>query len=122
QTTAKQTVLYNLFEWPTRPDSRLVVVGIANTMDLPERCLPRVSSRVGVSRMTFKPYNKHQLIAIIKERLKEANAFKPDAIGMAAAKVAAASGDMRTCLKYCCRAIEVCKARGEKGQGQGNKD
>lgn len=35
-------VLYNLFEWPTRANSRLVVVGIANTMDLPERLLPKV--------------------------------------------------------------------------------
>ena len=38
--TRKQTVLYNLFDWPTRRHARLVVVGIANTMDLPERLLP----------------------------------------------------------------------------------
>lgn len=60
QTTRKQTVLYNLFEWPSRRDARLVVVGIANTIDLPERCLPRVSSRV-TSRLTFGPYHKQQV-------------------------------------------------------------
>ena len=44
--TRKQTVLYNLFDWPTRRHARLVVVGIANTMDLPERLLPRIHRRV----------------------------------------------------------------------------
>lgn len=39
--TRNQMVLYNLFDWPTRKNSQLVVVGIANTMDLPERLLPR---------------------------------------------------------------------------------
>ena len=60
QTTAKQTVLYNLFDWPSRTHARVVVVGIANTMDLPERCLPRVSSRI-TARLAFKPYNKLQV-------------------------------------------------------------
>ncbi|CAN0425414.1 unnamed protein product, partial [Hapterophycus canaliculatus] len=60
QTTRKQTVLYNLFEWPSRRNARLVVVGIANTIDLPERCLPRVSSRV-TSRLTFGPYLRNQV-------------------------------------------------------------
>lgn len=46
--TKKQTVMYNFFEWPNRPDSRLIVVAIANTMDLPERILTnKVSSRMG---------------------------------------------------------------------------
>ena len=46
--TKKQTVMYNFFEWPNRPDSNLIVVAIANTMDLPERMLSnKVSSRLG---------------------------------------------------------------------------
>ena len=40
-------VLYNLFEWPMRKGSRLAVIGVANTMDLPERLLPRIASRLG---------------------------------------------------------------------------
>ena len=35
----RQSVLYNLFEWPTRTDSRLVILAIANAMDLPERVM-----------------------------------------------------------------------------------
>lgn len=33
----KQTILYNLFNWPCHRRSNLVVIAIANTMDLPER-------------------------------------------------------------------------------------
>ena len=47
-------VLYNLFEWPMRKGSRLAVIGVANTMDLPERLLPRIASRLG-SRLVHSP-------------------------------------------------------------------
>jgi len=39
-------VLYNLCEWPSRKGSRLAVIGIANTLDLPERLLARAASRL----------------------------------------------------------------------------
>ncbi len=35
--TSKQTLMYNLFDWPCHANSNLLVVSIANTMDLPER-------------------------------------------------------------------------------------
>lgn len=35
--TSKQTLLYNLFDWPCYKDSKLLLISIANTMDLPER-------------------------------------------------------------------------------------
>lgn len=39
--------MYNLFEWPKRRHARLVVLAIANTMDLPERIMiNRVASRL----------------------------------------------------------------------------
>jgi Cdc6-like AAA superfamily ATPase len=47
--TKKQTVMYNFFEWPNRANSKLIVIAVANTMDLPERMLSnKVSSRLGV--------------------------------------------------------------------------
>lgn len=50
--TAKQTVMYNFFEWPNWLHSRLIVVAVANTMDLPERMLSnKVSSRLGELRL-----------------------------------------------------------------------
>ncbi len=33
----KQDVVYNLYNWTSMENSGLVVTGIANTMDLPER-------------------------------------------------------------------------------------
>lgn len=39
--------MYHLFDWPTRRLSKLIVLAIANTMDLPERMMiNRVSSRL----------------------------------------------------------------------------
>ena len=43
-----QKELYTLVDWPSKPKSRLIVIGIANTLDLPERLLmPRIASRFG---------------------------------------------------------------------------
>jgi origin recognition complex subunit 1 len=48
--TRKQTVLYNLFDWPTRQHAKLIVLAVANTMDLPEKVMMnKVASRL-VSR------------------------------------------------------------------------
>lgn len=45
--TRRQDVVYNLLDWPTKSASRLIVLAIANTMDLPERLLMgRVTSRL----------------------------------------------------------------------------
>ena len=41
--TRDQAVLYNLFEWPLRPGSRLAAVAISNTHDLDERVLTRIA-------------------------------------------------------------------------------
>jgi origin recognition complex subunit 1 len=43
-----QSVLYNLFGWPQASGARLVVIGIANTLDLPERLLPKIARCVDV--------------------------------------------------------------------------
>lgn len=69
--TRTQDVLYSLFEWPLSRQARLAVVGIANTMDLPERLLPKIVSRLGDGRMTFKPYSMQQLLAIVGSRVGE---------------------------------------------------
>ena len=37
-----QDVLYTVFEWPALNGSRLSLVGIANTLDLTDRVLPRL--------------------------------------------------------------------------------
>ncbi|XP_028643103.1 origin recognition complex subunit 1 [Grammomys surdaster] len=108
--THKQDVMYNLFDWPTHKGAQLVVLTIANTMDLPERIMMnRVSSRLGLTRMSFQPYSHSQLKQILVSRLKHLKAFEDDAIQLVARKVAALSGDARRCLDICRRATEICE-------------
>lgn len=56
--TKKQQLLYNLFDWPCHQNSRLLVISIANTMDLPERMQGKIQSRIGSNRLVYEPYNK----------------------------------------------------------------
>uniref|UniRef100_A0AAX7VFB3 Origin recognition complex subunit 1 n=1 Tax=Astatotilapia calliptera TaxID=8154 RepID=A0AAX7VFB3_ASTCA len=108
--TRKQNVMYNLFDWPTRRHARLVVLTIANTMDLPERIMiNRVASRLGLTRMSFQPYSFKQLQEIIMSRLNKLKAFEEDALQLVSRKVAALSGDARRCLDICRRATEICE-------------
>ncbi|XP_061095829.1 origin recognition complex subunit 1 isoform X1 [Conger conger] len=108
--TRKQNVMYNLFDWPTRRHARLVVLAIANTMDLPERIMiNRVASRLGLTRMSFQPYSFKQLQQIITSRLNRVKAFEEDALQLVSRKVAALSGDARRCLDICRRATEICE-------------
>nr|XP_012631705.1 origin recognition complex subunit 1 isoform X1 [Microcebus murinus]XP_012631706.1 origin recognition complex subunit 1 isoform X1 [Microcebus murinus] len=118
--THKQDVMYNLFDWPTHKEARLVVLTIANTMDLPERIMMnRVSSRLGLTRMSFQPYTHSQLQQILVSRLKHLKAFDDDAIQLVARKVAALSGDARRCLDICRRATEICELSSQKPDSPG---
>ncbi|KAJ3413620.1 Origin recognition complex, subunit 1 [Chytridiales sp. JEL 0842] len=106
--TKKQTVIYNLFDWPRTPSSPLIVVAIANTMDLPERMFThKINSRVGAKRINFNAYGVNELKEIIKSRLMETGVVSDDAIEFCARKVAGMSGDARRSLDICRRAIEV---------------
>ncbi|XP_029356044.1 origin recognition complex subunit 1 isoform X2 [Echeneis naucrates] len=86
--TRKQNVMYNLFDWPTRRHAHLVVLTIANTMDLPERIMiNRVASRLGLTRMSFQPYSFKQLQQIITSRLNKVKAFEEDALQLVSRKL-----------------------------------
>ncbi|WAR24455.1 ORC1-like protein [Mya arenaria] len=89
--TRKQDVMYNIFDWPTKQHARLIVLAVANTMDLPERIMmKRVSSRLGLK------------------------AFDEDAIQLAARKVAALSGDARRALDICRRSTEIAEQASQR--------
>ena len=111
--TKNQSVMYNFFNWPGLRHSKLIVLAIANTMDLPERTLSnKISSRLGLTRLTFPGYSHNQLIRIIESRLSgvEGDLLDPDAIQFASRKVAAVSGDARRALDICRRAVEIAEA------------
>ncbi|KAJ7128891.1 P-loop containing nucleoside triphosphate hydrolase protein [Mycena crocata] len=115
--TAKQDVVYNFFNWPTLAGSKLVVLAVANTMDLPERAMTgRVRSRLGMTRINFQPYKADQLQAIVEARLATATQGQPvdaqvvlqsDAIRYTSKKVSSISGDARRILDICRRAVEL---------------
>lgn len=127
--TTKQDVVYNFFNWPTLVGSKLVVLAVANTMDLPERVMTgRVRSRLGtyiegyvasvsnririlgMVRINFQPYTREQLIQIVSSRLLMAkmgmpedvqDVIAPDGVKFAAMKVSNISGDARRVLDIC---------------------
>merc|ERR1712151_602924 len=94
--TANQAILYKVFDWLGMPNARLVLAAISNTMDLPERLLPRVASRFHIERVDFEPYGRPQLHEILCSRLKAVNAlqaFNGDIVlKLCAARIAAGSG------------------------------
>jgi len=116
--TKAQSVLYQIFDLVSQPSTRLAVVAIANTMDLPERLLPRVASRIGVRRVSFNAYSKDQLKTILVNRLRAHHAidsFQDKALTFLAARVAGDGGDARKALQVCQKALQ---ARISKGLGQ----
>ncbi|KAL2063001.1 hypothetical protein VTL71DRAFT_6073 [Oculimacula yallundae] len=111
--TKNQSVMYNFFNWPGLRHSRLIVLAVANTMDLPERTLSnKISSRLGLTRITFPGYTHEQLMKIIQSRLSgvPGDIVESDAIQFASRKVAAVSGDARRALDICRRAVELAES------------
>ncbi|XP_033343004.1 cell division cycle 6 isoform X6 [Megalopta genalis] len=110
-----QSVLYSIFEWPLVQNSKLLLVGIANALDLTDRILPRLQARCELKPklMHFPPYTKQQICNIITERLNEAKVsdlFTDTAVQMLAGKVAAVSGDIRKALDISRRVIEIAES------------
>ncbi|NXU95716.1 ORC1 protein, partial [Cettia cetti] len=118
--TRKQNVMYNLFDWPTQKHSKLIILAIANTMDLPERIMMnRVASRLVCPSISFvqlfriwdcsKTVQRCVVLPLVC-LLILAQLF-PQLFGNV---VAALSGDARRCLDICRRATEICEFTKEK--------
>ena len=109
--TKNQSVLYNFFDWPTRSFKRkLVLLGISNTLNLPEHLHQRVQSRMGNRRCIFTAYSEHQILSIIKSKAELASSdthiFANDALVFAAKKTSSQSGDLRRAFRFCRMAAE----------------
>ncbi|KAJ3991783.1 P-loop containing nucleoside triphosphate hydrolase protein [Lentinula boryana] len=130
--TTKQDVVYNFFNWPTFAGSKLVVIAVANTMNLPERMTGRVRSRLGMHTINFEPYKTQQLEQIVKARLDGAKASLPsskakelltvDAIKFIAMKISSISGDARRALDICRRTLELMRPTGVAARTNDVKD
>lgn len=113
-----QEVLYTIFEWPALVGSKLVLVGIANALDLTDRVLPRLLARPSFKPqlLNFPPYTKAEIIRIINKRIEDAGlgdvkVIRPAAVMLLASKVSAVAGDVRKALDVCRRAVELCEMK-----------
>ena len=103
----KQTLLYNIFNWTTYSKSKLIVISISNTLDLPQRLIPKVQSRIGTNKIMFKAYLKEDLYKIISTKIEDIKLFSEDALKISSMKVAAVNGDLRRLLQICKKAKEI---------------
>lgn len=114
-----QSILYKIFEWPSIPKSKMVVIGIANSLDLTDRLLPLLKTKVSLQPelLNFPPYTKTELANIITHRLKNAEVsevFPASAIQLLAAKIASFRGDVRYALDVTRRVIELADEKNNK--------
>ncbi|NP_001084440.1 cell division cycle 6 L homeolog [Xenopus laevis] len=110
-----QDVLYTVFEWPWLTNSRMVLIGIANALDLTDRILPRLQARPRCrpQLLNFSPYTKDQIATILQDRLNTVSGdqvLDNAAIQFCARKISAVSGDARKALDICRRAVEIVEA------------
>lgn len=125
ETSVKSTTdLYKIFEWPFLKSSKLILIGIANSLDFTDRILPRLELKPECKPkiVNFTPYSKEDIVNIVKDRLKsvtETNANQPiiedRAINLCATKVAATNGDIRKVLDICRRAVDLIEAQFKTG-------
>jgi cell division control protein 6 len=112
-------ILYKLFEWSLQKTSRLVLVGIANALDLTDRFLPRLKARnLKPQLLPFLPYTASQIKTVITTRLKSlvpadspnsgyVPFLHPAAIELCSRKVSSQTGDLRKAFDICRRAIDL---------------
>ena len=116
-------ILYTLFEWSLHRSSRLVVIGIANALDLTDRFLPRLKARnFKPQLLPFLPYTATQIAAIITTKLKSLSLpdvatqsdyipfLHPTAIQLCSKKVASQTGDLRKAFDIARRAVDLIEA------------
>ncbi|KAF5241804.1 hypothetical protein FAUST_3600 [Fusarium austroamericanum] len=110
--------LYRVFEWSLQKNSRLILVGIANALDLTDRFLPRLKAKnLKPDLLSFLPYTATQVKNIIITRLqslmpaggKEGYVpfIHPAAIDLCSRKVSKQTGDLRKAFEICRRALDL---------------
>ncbi len=102
-----QFLLYNIFNWTTYPNSKFIVTSISNTLDLPNKLLPKVKSRMGNNKLLFKPYTKEELYKIIVSQGINIKNYDEDALKLSSMKVAAVNGDLRRIIKILNKSKEI---------------
>lgn len=87
----KQEILYNIFDLPHVENSKILLILISNTINLPEKMFEsKICSRIGKNRLNFKPYTHVQINKILSD--SELNKTNREIISR---KIGSVSGDIR---------------------------
>ena len=100
--TGDQAVLSELFQLAAGSNTRLVLIGISNSIDLTDRTLPHLE-QLGISPavVPFPAYSATALFELLKERLEQlpGPVLAEPAMQFASRKVGSGAGDMRQLLQ-----------------------
>lgn len=126
-------ILYNIFEWAMHPSSSLVLIGIANALDLTDRFLPRLRAKgLKPQLLPFLPYTAQQISNIITNRLRTllpntttaspdfVPCMHPAAIQLCGKKIASQTGDLRKAFDLVRRAIDQAEKETMAKESQGS--
>ncbi|TGZ84897.1 cell division control protein Cdc6 [Ascodesmis nigricans] len=117
-----QDHLSTLFSLSFNPSSRLLLIGIANALDLTDRFLPRLKARgLEPELLPFLPYTAAQISQVITSRLRSLLSemereelgekftpfVHPAAIMLLSKKIEAATGDLRKAFDILRRTLEL---------------
>lgn len=114
--TKDQEVLFRIFQWAFMDTSNLILIGIANALDLTDRFLPRLrANSLTPQVLPFSPYTASEIQTVLENKLRDLTGqsdgdlplMQPSAISLIAKKVAAYTGDIRKAMDICRRAIEM---------------
>lgn len=113
-------IVYTLFHWSLHRSSRLILIGIANALDLTDRFLPRLKARnLKPQLLPFLPYTAPQITSIITTKLNSLSLtdptipadylpfLHPAAVQLCSRKAAFQSGDLRKAFDIICGAIDL---------------
>lgn len=106
-----------LFALASARESRLVLVGIANTVNV-----HTLLGSTACQEVAFFPYDAPQLLAIARAKLppQVLARFRPEALDMCARKAALRSGDLRHLLSICDQVFQYADTHGLGSVGVGD--
>lgn len=118
--TGDSGVLQSLFEWSLHSKSTLMLIGIANALDLTDRSLPQLKAKnLKPTLLAFLPYNAMSIANVITSRLRSllpagtesdpkfVPFLHPAAIQLCSKKVASQTGDLRKAFELVKSALDV---------------
>ncbi|CAL8074378.1 unnamed protein product [Calicophoron daubneyi] len=121
-----QGVLHHIFEWPAVLSCHIIIIAISNALDLPQKFLTRLRSKsYNPKHVAFPPYTRDELAEIVTFQLKKkrtkSSSLDPIAIQLCARKISASTGDVRTALNICQRAIDLALQEAQERAGGHSK-